>query len=131
MTWLKRIMWMQSLIYMGKCKTLWDLRLRCREWLTDGININYVLGRKIEDELGLTCQLGKCSFYNKEYIYIYIYIYIWIWSSWTYRKIVSWIEICCAERLSFSLSTVCHEFFSPSEGGCYLCMYSDVQVNKN
>jgi len=35
------------------------------EWLTELININYVLGRENEDELGLTCQLGKCSFYNK------------------------------------------------------------------
>jgi len=30
-----------------------------------GFSINYVLGRENEDELGLTCQLGKCSFYNK------------------------------------------------------------------
>jgi hypothetical protein len=41
------------------------LRLRCKEWLTELININYVLGMENEDELGLTCQLGKCSFYNK------------------------------------------------------------------
>jgi len=33
--------------------------------VTELININYVLGRKNEDGLGLTCQLDKCSFYNK------------------------------------------------------------------
>jgi len=42
-----------------------DLRLKCREWLTELININYILRRKNEDELRLICQLGKCNFYNK------------------------------------------------------------------
>jgi len=33
-----------------------------------------MLGRKNDDELGLTCQLGKCSFYNKGYLYIFLFV---------------------------------------------------------
>jgi len=41
-----------------------------RKWLTELININYILGKENEDGLGLTCQLSKCSFYNKGYLTI-------------------------------------------------------------